>query len=38
MTFAHVGGIPVDELLALAPAAGACLLALRARAFRPRRP
>jgi hypothetical protein len=31
MSFAHVGGLPVEELLALAPAAGAYLLALRAR-------
>ena len=38
MTLAHVGALPVEELLALAPAAGACLLALRARALRPRRP
>jgi hypothetical protein len=38
MTFAHVGVLPVEELLALAPVAGAYLLALRARALRPRRP
>ena len=38
MTFAHVGGLPVEELLALTPAAGAYLLALRARGLRPRRP
>jgi hypothetical protein len=31
MTFAHVGGVPIEELLSLAPAAGAFLLALRAR-------
>lgn len=29
MTFAHVGGLPLEELLSLAPAAGAFLLALR---------
>jgi hypothetical protein len=33
MTLAHIGPLPVEELLALAPAAGAFLLALR---FRPR--
>jgi hypothetical protein len=32
MIIAHVAGVPVEELLALAPAAGAVLLALRARA------
>jgi hypothetical protein len=31
MTLAHIGGMPVEELLALAPAAAAFLLALRAR-------
>lgn len=32
MTFAHVAGIPLEELLALAPAAGAIWIALQARA------
>jgi hypothetical protein len=32
MTLAHVGAMPVEELLTLAPAAGAALVALRARA------
>ncbi len=32
MTFAHVAGVPLEELLTLSPAAGALLLALRARA------
>ena len=31
MILAHVGGMPVEELLSLAPAAGALWLALRAR-------
>jgi|NGEPerStandDraft_13_1074530.scaffolds.fasta_scaffold01271_2 hypothetical protein len=31
MTLAHVGGVPLEELLSLAPAAGAFWLALRAR-------
>lgn len=29
MTFAHVGGVPVEELVSLAPAVAAFLLALR---------
>lgn len=29
MTFAHIGGVPVEELASLAPAAAAFLLALR---------
>lgn len=32
MTLAHVAGVPLEELLSLAPAAGALWLALRARA------
>ena len=31
MTFAHVGAVPLEELLTLAPAAGAFWLALRQR-------
>jgi hypothetical protein len=31
MTLAHIGAMPVEELLSLAPAAAAFLLALRAR-------
>ncbi len=31
MIFAHVSGIPLEELISLAPAAGAFWLALRAR-------
>lgn len=31
MTFAHLGGFPLEELLPLAPSAGALWLALRAR-------
>ena len=31
MTLAHVGAVPVEELLTLAPAAGALWLALRMR-------
>ena len=31
MIVAHVGAVPVEELLGLAPAAGAFWLALRAR-------
>jgi hypothetical protein len=45
MIFAHVGGVPFEELLSLAPAAGAFWLALRgfsggrrAGARAPRRP
>jgi hypothetical protein len=30
VTFAHVAGVPFEELLTLAPAAGACWAALRA--------
>ena len=32
MTFAHVAGVPLEELLTLSPAAGALWLALRAHA------
>jgi len=32
MTLAHIAGIPFEELLSLAPAAGAFWLALRVRA------
>jgi hypothetical protein len=32
MTAAHIAGLPLEELLSLAPAAGAFLVALRARA------
>lgn len=38
MTFAHVAGVPFEELFLLAPAAGAFLLALRFGVLRPRRP
>jgi hypothetical protein len=31
MTIAHLGPLPIEELLALAPAAGALAIALRAR-------
>ena len=31
MTLAHLAGVPLEELLVLVPAAGACWLALRAR-------
>jgi hypothetical protein len=31
MTLAHVAGVPLEELLSLAPAVGALWLALRAR-------
>jgi hypothetical protein len=31
MILAHVAGVPLEELLSLAPAAGAFWLALRAR-------
>lgn len=34
LPIAHVAGIPVEELLALAPAAGAFLAALRERVRR----
>jgi hypothetical protein len=37
MTLAHIGAVPVEELLALAPAAGALCLALRARLSLPAR-
>jgi hypothetical protein len=37
MTLAHVAGLPLEELLSLAPAAGTLLLVLRAR-VRPRPP
>jgi hypothetical protein len=30
MTLAHIAGVPLEELLTLAPAAGACWVALRA--------
>jgi hypothetical protein len=37
MPLAHVAGVPVEELLALAPVAGAAFLAaLRERVHRPR--
>jgi hypothetical protein len=40
VTLAHVAGVPLEELLALAPTAGACWVALRAARPRPgqRRP
>ena len=31
MTLAHIGALPLEELLAVAPFASACWLALRAR-------
>jgi len=31
VTLAHIAGVPLEELLVLAPAAGAFLVALRAR-------
>ena len=31
MTLAHIGAVPIEELLALAPATSAFWLALRAR-------
>ncbi len=34
MTAAHIAGVPVEELLSLAPAAGALLMALRERVQR----
>jgi hypothetical protein len=34
MSFAHAAGLPLEELLALAPAASALWLALRARVKR----
>jgi hypothetical protein len=34
MTLAHVAGLPLEELLSLAPGAGALWLALRVRAAR----
>ena len=37
MTLAHIAGVPLEELLVMAPAAGTFLVALRARGLGRRR-